>query len=275
MKNIPKTCYLYWNDKPMSLLHVLTVVSFQRLNPDWLIVINLVTNAKEEVDNSNINPKYRDYTGKDYFYMLRDIPNVQIRESYLDPKNKIHSILVSDIWRREILFERGGVYSDFDVIWLKPMSEFVNIDCIGDPSDFDCTVSYYNQTYGFHNVSNIVAEEGSPFLGSLIDITKSIHPPYGDQSFGTDMLNNNYPSWEYIKNRFPRTIALKYETFYPYSTFNLRQLFSDDTLTPIQSKNVMCVHWFNGNEWAKEYINQEAYDRPCSMTSILKQEGLI
>ncbi len=274
MKNIPKTCYLYWNGKPMSLLHLLTVVSFHKHNPDWEIVVRM-TKADDSIDNGIHNPQYKPFVAKDYLPELYNLDYVKIIEDKEQLGGKAHSILVSDIWRREVLFENGGVYSDFDVIWLKPMNEFVNIDCKGDPSDFESIASFYQLTHGFHNVSNLISEKGSPYLLSLIKEAKGMHPPYGDQSFGTDMLNRLYPDWHSICLKYPRMIALKYETFYPYSTFALEQLFVADNLSNIRSKDVMCVHWFNGNELAKEYINYERYNFNCSMTSILKEEGLL
>ena len=278
MNNIPHTCYLYWNNTPMSYLHVITVLSFHKYNPDWQIVVYNTTYSPIDKDRQISPLKYIDYTGDDYFFMLKELPYVKIRGINID-KYSVHSILVSDIWRREILYNKGGVYSDFDMIWLKPMSEFVNIDCIGDPNDFEAVVSFYNYTHGFHNVSNLISEAKSPFMLSLIEYVKErkkMHNikkiPYGDQSFGTKMVNKIYPTLECITTQFPRVLAIKYETFYPYSTFNMQQLFLHNDLTPLDNKNVMGVHWFNANVLSKSYINEQDY-ADCSMTSILKQEG--
>lgn len=273
MKNIPKVCYLYWNGAKMSYLHALTVISFHKYNPDWRIVV-YVSEALPAVDNGKGNPIYKDYTGDDCWCVIENLPYIEIQRVE-SVRQGVHSILISDIWRREILYERGGLYSDFDVIWLKPMSEFENIEAIGNPSDFEALVSYYEWTHGFHNVSNLISQYHSPFMLSLIEEAKGVHPPYGDQSFGTDMLNRKYPTLETILPKYPRVLAVKYETFYPYSTFNLKQLFVEDDLSPLKSKNVMCVHWFNGNELAKEYINEERYKDPCSMTTILKREKFV
>jgi hypothetical protein len=252
----------------MSYLHVVTVLSFHKYNPDWEII---VYNSNRVINDTAIsNLKYKDYVGKDYFYMLKELPYVKIREIDIR-KYRVHSILVSDIWRREILYDNGGVYSDFDCVWLKPMSEFVNIDCMGDASDFEAVVSFYNYTQGFHNVSNLIAEKGSSFMKSMIDAVRRVRPPFGDQSFGTKMVNKLYPTLESIVDLYPRVLAIKYETFYPYSTFNMAQLFTDNDLTPIDNKNVMCIHWFNGNALSKQYINNKHYD-DCSMTNILIQE---
>jgi hypothetical protein len=93
-------------------------------------------------------------------------------------------------------------------------------------------------------------------------------------SFSTSLLNKKYPKLQDIINVYSDVLALKYKTFYPYSIFNLEELYLEDNLESINDKDVLCVHWFNGHELSQGYIN-EGFGRNCSMTSILKQEGYI
>ena len=257
----------------MSFLHYLTVVSFHKYNPDWEIYV-YVFNADKKIDDDITNPKYADFKGKDYWPDLINLGYVQLRSLEFD-RPWIHSILISDIWRREILYEDGGVYSDFDMLWLRPMEDLANVDCLGDPDNFEGTVSFHELTHGFHNVSNIISERHSRFLKCLIDESRNISAPYGDQSFGTDLLNRMFPDWQFVVYGFPRMLALPYETFYPYSTFKMKKLFVDNDLSPLESKNVLGIHWFNGNPISKEFINNDAYDRDCSINTILKKEGYL
>jgi hypothetical protein len=276
MKTIPKICHLYWDKSPMALLQVFTVSSFHKYNPDWKIIVYLTKQDwKTELGKNIYVPNY---TGPDYFYMIAKLDYVEIKEIDLiewEVNLDAHSCQGSDLFRRNILYKEGGVYSDFDVVWLKPMSEFVNIDCIGNASDFESIVSFYEYTHGFHNVSNLISEPGSRYIYSLIEEQRKVRPPYDHQAFGSEMLNRKYSDLNSITSKFPRILAIKYETFYPYNTFHMERLFVHNDLTPLDSKNVMCVHWFNGNAFSKQYINIEDYHRECSMTLILKQEGYI
>ena len=125
-------------------------------------------------------------------------------------------------------------------------------------------------------MSNIIAEKGSPFIGSMIEDQKKVKPPYRHLAFSTQLLNEKYPGLGMILTRFPRVLALKYETFYPYSIFNLQQLYQQDDLSPIiGNKNVMCIHWFNGHQLSKDYVNGNGFGTRCSMTTVLKKEGYI
>ena len=140
-------------------------------------------------------------------------------------------------------------------------------------NDFECNICLYNQIIGHHTISNLIGEAGSPFLKSIIEDQNKVKRPYVDCSFSTNLLNKKYPVLNDIISKFPRVLALKYETFYPYSVFNMKQLWIENDLKPLESKNVMCVHWFNGQPLSKEYINRGNFDFDCSMTSIIKKEG--
>jgi hypothetical protein len=276
MDKIPKICHLYFGGSgPMAQLMVFTILSFHKYNPDWKINVYRTKQVNEELGK---NKFVSIYDGKDYFYMIEELPYVNIIKIDISDyriKRDAHSIQGSDIFRMNILYREGGLYSDFDVIWLKPMSEFVNIDCIGNPRDFDTTVCYYNLTDGHHSVSNIISRPRSLFLLSVMESQGRVRKPYGHMGFSTKLLNRKYPVLATITKTYPKILALRYETFYPYSIFELEQLYYKDNLELINNKNVMCVHWFNGHEYSQDYINNGGYGKECSMTSILKQEGYI
>ncbi|MGD0342706.1 MAG: glycosyltransferase [Bacteroidales bacterium] len=276
MKSIPKICYMYFGGSSnLPMLMVFTVISFHRLNPDWQIILYRTKQTNAELGRS---PYDYSYTGKDYFHLIEAMDFVEIRTIDVDElgiNRDVHSILGSDIFRTKVLYEKGGLYSDLDVIWLKPMSELVNASCIGDPADFECSVCFYNLTHGHHTVSNLIAKAGSPFLASVIEEQGKIRPPYADCSFSTFLLNRKYPTLDTITSKYPRVLALRYETFYPYSIFEMERLWLKNDLLPIESKNVICVHWFNGHPLSVEYTNRDKFEFNCSMTSILKKEDYI
>lgn len=276
MKNIPKICHMYWGGSSnMALMMVFTIYSFHRLNPDWKIIIYRTKQKDEELGNQVY---VKDYTGDDYFYLVEDLDYVTIKTidvADYGVNKDAHSILGSDIFRTNVLYREGGIYSDLDVIWLKPLSEFKNINAIGNPGDFETTVCYFNTFIGHHTMSNILSEPGGPFLASVIEDQKKIKPPYGHLAFSTQLLNDKYPGLGLILAKYPRILGLRYETFYPYSIFNLQRLYLENDIKPLYNKNVMCVHWFNGHDITKDYINGDGFNRHCSMTTILKGEGYI
>lgn len=277
MKTIPKIAHLVWfGDQSMPLLNVFTITSFHRLNPDWKIKVYTSKQGNKDFGTLEWIPPY---IGTDYFYMIREMPFVEIIEVDLkdfDCPVHAHVIAMTDVFRQQVLFREGGLYSDFDVIWLRPMSYFEELECLGNPNDFQCTISYHKLTNGHHNVSNIFAEKGSKFLGYTLSECAGVEPPYTHQAFGTDLFNRLFPEKETIDRKgFDRMLYLKYETFFPYGIYNLIDLFQRNDITPAYGKNTMAVHWFGGHPYAHAYIDCNGFDRECAMTMILRKEGLI
>ena len=261
----------------MSFLSALTVVSFHRYNPDWRIIV-YVPKEKYRGGKPRCLQHCLDYTGEDYFHLVKGKPYVEINvinTPHYGIRKDLPDILRSDIFRYKILHEFGGVWSDFDVLWLKPISELCNVDHVGiSIKDMSGLVCMYETTFEHHNIGVMVHSKGCAFLKSLISKTSELQKggiKLRHQMFGVCMLNSMYPAFDRIKIN---TIAgVKYETFYPYSIYNMKQLWKENDLKPIESRNVLCVHWFNGHELSKEYINNGKYNLECSMTSILKKEN--
>lgn len=294
MKNIPKILHLYWDKTPMSLLQTFTVETFHNLNPDW--VINVYIPLQSYKGNDTYIP---DYIGIDYFYIIENLNYVNIININLDDytiNKNLHNILRSDIFRYYILYEKGGMWSDFDVIWLKPMNHMNNIEYYGDVKMnkmksivcmFDSKIQEHllkvNNIFNhntFHNISVMISSVKNDFIKSLIDETIKIQSslPKDDQPnhqlFGTLMLNKLYPNYFDITNLFNDVINLKYETIFPYSIFNMKSLYYENDLNYINN-NVMCIHWFNGHPYSKDYVNNDGFNRDCTMTTILRNEGII
>jgi len=234
----------------MSWLQSLTVRSFFRYNPDWSIIVYLIINKLKENIYTN------DYEGEDFFDLVKLTANIH----EVEIKGDFCSIQASDILRMKLLYQHGGVYSDFDMLWLKPMSEF--------PQHFETTVCYYSGP-GFHwNMSNIVSEPRGQFLKDVIQKQKKV-TSNDYQAYLTEMFNREWPFPESMSASYGRLLFIPYKTFYPYDIYHLDRLYKEDIdLT----EDAFGVHWFNGHPLSQEYIRDM---QDCSMTSILKREGYL
>jgi len=178
-----------------------------------------------------------------------------------------------------LLYNHGGVWSDFDIIWLKPIDHFRNIEYHGDvkPEDITAIVSFIRGTYGGHSIGILIHSKGDPYAKSLIELTKHVKPPYGHEVFGAVMLHRTYPTLESL-SKFKGIVGARFETYYPYIIHppapTIQNLYLADDLSCLND-NVLCVHWYNGHVLSKSYINNNGFNRKCSMTTILKNEGCI
>lgn len=279
MKKIPKELHLYWDGSNMSQLQSFTVTTFHKLNPDWNINIYM----PEIKYNGPMRFNFiTNYTGPDYFHTVAKLDYVNIIKINLNVYNirqDLHDILRSDIFRYHILYEVGGVWSDFDIIWLKPMEHFRNIEYYGDTSidDINAVVSFIHGIGGGHSIGVLIHRKHDLYAKALIDATKKVKPPYSHEIFGGSMLNANYPTLESL-SIFGGVIGARFETYYPYNIHpprsTIQKLYLDNDLSCINN-NVMCVHWYNGHRFSKQYVNNDGFNRNCSMTTILKNEGCI
>lgn len=276
MQNIPKIAHFCWfGTQPIPPLNVFTLVTFHRLNPDWEMRLYISNERSKEFGSLEWIPPYQ---GEDMLSEIKKLDYVQIIETDLaeyECPQYTHFIAATDVFRQQVLLKYGGIYSDMDVIWLRPMSYFTELDCIGDVNDFQCTVSFFKTTEGHHNVSNIVAEKGSEFLRYTLEKCKTVQPPFTHQAFGTDLFNRLFPTKNTIDKLFKRMLFLKYETFFPYSIYSLENLYQKHDIEPAYQKNCMAVHWFGGHPYSHAYIDGDGFNRNCALTSILKIEGLI
>lgn len=272
-----KIVHLCWfGNYNMTKLNYFTLLTIHKQNPDWRIV---VYTSKQDTENYEKTGWIKPFEGQDCFPMIKELPYVEIKEINLYDYGCMldgQVIAATDIFRQKILFEHGGVYSDFDVIWLKPFEYIREVEGIGDADDFQCSVCLYDLIKGHHNMSVIIAEKGSEFVGDIIEMINNVKPPYFPMCFGTTMFNREFPTLTDITNKYSRILALPYKTFFPYSIFNLETLYHQNRPELARHKDVMCIHWFGGHGYSYEYCKEEkGFSRDCSMTSILKQEGLI
>lgn len=267
MKNIPKKCHLYWDGGIMSKYNVLTVISFHRLNPEWEII---VYTPKQDVKNIK-NTYVKQYRENDYFEEVKKLSYVVFKEIDLNdfgmPLN-IHACSTSDIFRTNILYLYGGVYSDFDVLWCRSIDYIKEIESIGDPFNFECTVCMYKHISGFHNVSVMISEKDSPYLKEIIEAQEKVKPPYEHQSYGSVLLNSIFCDYKSIIKKHKRNLFVKYETFFPYSIYEMERLYKTTDFS-VLNKNVLAIHWFNGRDLSIEFLKSE--DK-CSMSELFYME---
>lgn len=264
----------------MSKLQVFTVESFHKLNPSWNI--NIYTPIQKYEGRAKYIPNY---TGKDYFYLIKNMNYINIAEVDLAEygvKMSMHNILRSDIFRYYILYNCGGVWSDFDVIWLRPMEHINNIESVGNVSirDMGAMVTFYKTTEGHHNIGVLLSAKGHPFYKVLIEKTIDIQnshlgkdDKFEHQSFGSTLWNSLYPNLNSVIDEFSDVVGFKYQTFAPYSIYDIERLYLKKDLTPLNDNNVVGLHWFNGHQLSKDYINQNKFGDKSSMTLILQNIG--
>jgi len=261
---------------------VFTVETFHELNPEWQIYVHV------PIQDYKLNAKYiPDYKGVDYFPLISsmDFINIMPVNIYKYGINEdLHNILRSDIFRYHILYDEGGMWADFDIIWLKPMSHMNNINYVGKipMKEVGATAHFYNTIDGHYGIGILFTVQHHSFYTLLIDKTVEVMnrninaDKYNHQAFGSVMWLELYTTLSDVIASHPDMVGVPYETFAPYGIYDLDRLYNKTDLSVINN-NVIGLHWFNGHQLSKDYINNGLFNKnfQCSMTSILKQRGFM
>ena len=157
-----------------NILHFvwLTLDAEHNSLPDYAIRnlnIALLNTAFDIYIHSNKNisyPKHPRITFilSDVEFTIKGIPFVEDNPKY-SGKNGKRIAHISDIFRLEVLYKYGGVYSDFDVLWLRNPWEYM---------DNKLVIGYSNKTYKILCNAVMMSEKEHPcileYKNWLVDI---------------------------------------------------------------------------------------------------------
>lgn len=244
-----KIAFTFWSGSEFSLLNLISLLSFSRLHPDFKLII-YTSDGDEEL---NVSWKTGEHNvsilNKYSINLLEPEPNIEIIK--LSKNHKFYSKLKSavhmaDFVRIEKLYEHGGIWIDSDILFQENLLESISAESL----NFSL-IAYHNTiTTGF-----VSCDLGQPFVSSLYESSiekiesKSFETEY--QGLGPDLWSKTY-----INNRHQCADAnfLPIVYFYPYKWFDLDNFYNNPAPDFLGS-SVIGVHWYNGNEKSKIFIN--------------------
>lgn len=233
--SIPKIMHCYWGkNASLSYLRYLTVLTFSRLNPDWRIFVYYPEKPIKDTPWDSPEHDIR-YKGECYFYDLGDIDNVSLRMVKFE--NDIPSeVQRSDYLRWQLLCESGGLWSDMDILYLKPMTD------LDLPNDIDSVVCSNEGKKGFYYIIGfLLSTKDSGFFKAIHDKTNELLEK-GDcdwrdyQFFGNRLVKR-------VHKKIPdTTFSLPTQVIYPALSSN-NNIVAGETII---FSNTIGVHWYAG-----------------------------
>ena len=233
---LPKKLHLYWSNDRLPYLSFLTAFTFKHLNPQWeinlwtpLIKSQLRTWASDEHSYSE---KFSDWTAR--LYSIADVVHiVDMRD--LGVGNDISEIHKSDLLRYWFLYQQGGIYSDTDILYFKPVDSHL----FEDHESFICPYSYGN-SIGF-----LAAHKGSKFYEFMFDQARN-GPFDSYQNIGAELMNRLAPG------NIEGMGRISMDMVYHYNADHVKEIFESDLIYPEIS---IGQHWYAGHPWAGEFLN--------------------
>lgn len=244
---IPQVLHLYWGrNNPLSFLRYMTVVSFSELNPAWEIIVHypkdthagITWDSREhQVDMSGVN---------DWFNALNDIPNCRTNMIDWGHSAKLPEVMRSDLIRWKLLAEQGGWWSDFDILFIKPMHQ-LGFHCAArvvganqrKPSGRELT------SIGF--LGSDAGSFAKEFFNAVLRNAMSACEPNQYQSAGRFAYEPAHDKWHGDE----RLYILPSEVVYPIQSWEAGKLYSQFD-RPISSFTIG-IHWFGGFAQSQEF----------------------
>ena len=247
--SVPKIAHFYWGGGPLLYIRYLSVLSFMRQNPDWNVILwypkNPFKGKSWGIQHGDQDINYR--LCKDYTPELTALPinKIPIDFDSLGFTKNMAEVHKNDYVRISVLGMCGGVWSDTDVIFFRPMSDLkVNIPENEDKETYVC-ISWYGHSTGFN-----MANEGSRFFESLFSKLRVEYKKKEYQCWGPDLFNKYYKTLESI----PSAINLSMDVVYTYDCHHVGDLLKDEPQRFTEG-SIGC-HWYGGNSIWGKFLNQ-------------------
>jgi len=265
--NIPKIMHLYWGrNKPLSYMKYLTALSFSKLNPDW--EIRCYTPKKSVSGDLWKDPEQKayKYKGPDYFKKLKKIPNLKIYKedfSKIGIPKDIPEVHRSDLLRLYLLKEYGGLWSDFDILYINPMDRFfANVVASGLRENEEQANVYvcYNTRDRYHSIGFLLGQKevDYSFYGDLFNRGISLKSSDKYQGFGRHLLER-YFIYEPIivklfkKSKKVRVANIPMSIVYLINWELIGRIYSGPTFN--FPKSSIGIHWYAGSPISSKYEN--------------------
>lgn len=299
-KKIPKIMFTYWHG-PMSYLHYISLKSFVDLNPDWKVQLYYPLYPGTLKPSWSSSENSVDYKGYDWYIELKklNIEFISIDFTTIDFYNEANEVIKSDYLRLYILSTQGGLWSDSDILYLKPMPSLLLSDHLinGEVDKIDTVISYHH-ILKYYSIGYILSSSNNTFFSYILNQTKTNYNPKCYESIGGFLYKKLFPDPQNIIKMFPNInlVNIGLDIVYPFPSWNTKDLFYNDipidfqseTIPeferilkinrypknfPIQSKasRTIGIHWFNGHNKAKQFINEANYNTNVTINKVFKQ----
>lgn len=249
--DVPRILHIYWGGGILLYLRYLTITTFMKLNPDWQVFlwypINSFKGQSWSIEHNYLplNPALC----KDYLPDLMDLKVTKMPVDFINElkfDRNIAEVHKADFIRINVLHLYGGVWTDLDILYFKPITELkVNTPKNKDKKVFVCISPSYGHSTGFN-----MAVEGSEFFGKLKSQLNGTYNPNVYQCWGPNLFNDYSRD---IKD-IPGGAEIGMEAVYAHDCYSVLELLKD--VKPRFTKNSIGCHWYAGHSMWGSYFNK-------------------
>jgi predicted SAM-dependent methyltransferase len=259
LQKIPQIVHFYWGNDFFSYLRYLSLESFIRFNPEWKVALYVPkqrSRAASWVTNEHKIP----VKGENYFDAIKKLPVeiIEIDFFKFGFKEDIPEVHKSDFLRWFLLGSIGGMWNDSDILYFRPIddlyfniSEYNNLD----------TVVCFLESIKKHSIGFLMSSPNNPYFSFINKQVLKQYNPKDYQTLGASFLNEQFPSIESIRKRFPTltVLNLPMDIVYSYGIERMPLIYESNPnskeLEFLTDKSIG-LHWYAGYPEAQKFENE-------------------
>jgi hypothetical protein len=253
LNKIPKVAHFYWGGGPLSWLRFLSVQSFKKQNPDWQVKVH------QPITDSQAPGSWANNIKQDFRKQLTTL-DVAVVEHDFDRygfDNQAHEVHKSDFLRWQLLASQGGVWSDIDIFYIKPMESLAENNL--QHANIDVALCPLKPPHK-HTVGFMLASKDTSFYKYMSQVSLANYNPDVYQCMGSDLINGRFEDFESFGQQFPdnQFVFLNKKSVYVIASKTIDQFYQsvDPALNKkFNNSQVIGYHWFGGHPQSQEFEN--------------------
>jgi hypothetical protein len=249
LKNIPQVAHFYWGGGPLSYLRFLSVKSFKKQNPEWQVLFHTPT-VNSLSPQSWVNNITHDF--RNQLHTL-DVTVITHDFDAYGFDNWAHEVHKSDFLRWRLLATQGGLWSDIDIFYTKP------IENLAENTAENCSVDValcplrppHKHTVGF-----MLSSTNNLFYKYIDQLALQNYNKQVYQCMGSDLINHRFESLESFSQLFPNNkfIFLDKKSVYTITSKTIEFFYQPSNKRHRRSE-IIGYHWFGGHPLSQEFEN--------------------
>jgi GT2 family glycosyltransferase len=280
---VPKIVHYYWDDfKNFSYMNLYSLKTAVHYHPDYLHLIWCPTDPSDRISweescHKDVEP---DPSYPDYFDAVKRMPNVRIvyrdMSEFLGVDKGMSEVHKSDLLRYKLLYLYGGIWSDLDIVYIKPLTSLIDYDF--DTINFRCR--YSNSDLIYFPVGLMMSKRGSQLFRFIYEEAIKNYNESMYQCFGSELFKKLFSGSKfsihgnrrYLVFNSEKNVFLDEAFYLKYNWTKIGELFLEEPKNSDLS-DVVGFHWFNGSSKTRELLKETInWNIPDSYQGLLFRE---
>lgn len=231
-------------------MRYLTVTSFMKQNPDWRVMLWLPAKRCTKKTWTTKENGYRVACDDFYPKLLElDVDTMEVDFEGFGFSNTMSEVHKSDYLRLYLLSTMGGLWTDMDVLYFKPMASLVfNVPKHRDKDTFVCMNKHSEY---IHSAGFLMSAPGSSYFKCLDELSRKHYNESEYQCIGTTMYNKYFRSFNDVL-AISNAINIPMDVVYAHDANHVRDLA--EGMRPLYTDNSIGAHWYAGHHIWEKFI---------------------